>query len=116
MALFRTLKQFVSSGVSIAEARAVVQQGLQDALSTMEDMCGNEGQISVFNSYVKPAFLANRSPIRSGWTDVDIGEYMDFMGEIVGEGNQIMTLAYEEAQDILSELEEIAEELAEEGF
>jgi vacuolar-type H+-ATPase subunit H len=34
---------------------------------------------------------------------------MDFMGEIVEEGNQIMADAYEFAQEILSELEEALE-------
>jgi hypothetical protein len=99
-----------SSGVTISEARDVVKQGLEEALSVMENMVGNAGQQSVFNSYVEPEFRINaQSDIRDGWTDVDIGEYMDFMGEIVDEGNQIMAEAYELAQEILSELEEALE-------
>jgi hypothetical protein len=103
----------ISSGISIAEARNVVRQGLQESLSLMEGMVGNAGQLSVFNDYVQPQFTENaQAPIEDGWEDVDIGEYMDFMGEIVGEGNQIMAEAYELAQEILSELEEAAEEAA----
>ena len=103
----------ISSGFNISEARDIIKEALQEALSTMEDMVGNAGQLSVFNSYVQPQFIENaQAPIEDGWEDVDIGEYMDFMGEIVGEGNQIMAEAYELAQEILSELEEAAEEAA----
>lgn len=103
----------ISSGISISEARAVVREGLQQALSVMEGMVGNAGQQSVFNNYVQPQFTQNaQASIDDGWQDVDIGEYMDFMGEIVGEGNQIMYEAYQIAQEILSELEEAAEEAA----
>lgn len=103
----------ISAGFDIAQAREVIKEGLQQALSTMEDMVGNPGQQSVFNSYVVPQFTENaQAPIDDGWEDVDIGEYMDFMGEIVGEGNQIMAEAYALAQEILSEYEEAAEEAA----
>ena len=100
----------ISSGFDISEARSVVKEGLEEALSTMEDMVANAGQQSVFNSYVQPQFVENaQAPVEDGWEDVDIGEYMDFMGEIVEEGNQIMAEAYDQAQEILSELEEAAE-------
>jgi hypothetical protein len=78
----------------------------------MESMVGNEGQQVVYDDYVISAFKKAKGPILEGWTDVDIGEYMDFMGEIVGEGNFIMAQAYEEAQIALSELEEIFEQAA----
>lgn len=100
----------ISAGINISEAKAVVDEGFAEAISTMQGMTGNAGQDSVLNSYVIPAFEANKGPIDNGWTDVDIGEYMDFMGDIVNEGNEIMADAYEEAQEILSELEEMAEE------
>lgn len=104
----------ISSGFDIAQAREVIKEGLQQALSTMEDMVGNPGQQSVFNSYVQPQFIENaQAPIEDGWEDVDIGEYMDFMGEIVGEGNQIMAEAYALAQEILSEYEAAMEAEAE---
>jgi hypothetical protein len=100
----------VRSAVSISEARALIREGLEEALSLMEGMVGNAGQQTVFNDYVEPQFRENaQADIEDGWTDVDIGEYMDFMGEIVEEGNQIMADAYELAQEILSELEEALE-------
>lgn len=104
------LSDAISAGIDIAEAKEVVDEGFSDAISTMEGMTGNAGQDSVLNSYVIPAFEANKGPINEGWSDVDIGEYMDFMGDIVNEGNEIMAAAYDEAQEILSELEELAEE------
>lgn len=110
MGLSRAFASAVSAAIDISEARDVVKQGLSDALSSMEGMIGNSGQQTVFNDYVVPAFEENVGSIEDGWTDVDIGEYMDFMGEIVEEGNGIMSDAYEEAQAILSELEEAAEE------
>jgi len=95
--------------MSIAEARQIVEEGLAQALSTMEAMVGNEGQQTVYNDYVVPQFRAAKRPVAEGWPGVDIGEYMDFMGEIVEEGNSIMEFAYEEAQAILSETEESIE-------
>ncbi len=110
MGLFGTLAQIVTAAFNVSEARDVVKQGLQEALSTMENMVGNPGQETVYKRYVEPEFQQNaQADINDGWSDVDIGEYMDFMGEIVGEGNQIMAAAYEEAQQILSEIEEYLE-------
>jgi hypothetical protein len=115
MGLARLFFSIVSSGVDISEARAVIREGLEESLSVMEGMVGNAGQQSVFNSYVEPQFRTNaQASIEDGWEDVDIGEYMDFMGEIVGEGNQIMAEAYQEAEEILSELEEAIESAYEE--
>lgn len=105
----------ISSGFDIAEARNVIREGLEEALLTMESMVGNAGQQAVFNDYVQPQFTQNaQASVNDGWEDVDIGEYMDFMGEIVEEGNQIMADAYQLAEEILSELEEAAEESFEE--
>jgi vacuolar-type H+-ATPase subunit H len=106
MGLFDFFTAAVGSAIDISEAREVVNEALQEALATMEGMCANEGQLSVFGSYVAPAFEDAKGSVDNGWTDVDIGEYMDFMGEIVEEGNSIMSDAYDEAQEILSELEE----------
>jgi hypothetical protein len=100
-------------GIDISEAREVVREGLEDALDIMAGMLGNAGQEAIFEDYVEPAFIENTGPIRDGWSDVDIGEYMDFMGEIVDEGNSIMSDAYSEAEDILSEIEEALEEFRE---
>jgi hypothetical protein len=105
----------LNSAIDIQVAREVVQAGYQEAISTMENMVGNPGQQTVFNDYVQPAFAANLGPIKDGWQEVDIGEYMDFMGEIVGVGNEIMYAAYDEADAILSEIEEALEEKGETG-
>lgn len=109
MGLFDIFTAAVNSAIDITEARELVNEALQEALGTMEGMCGNEGQLSVFGDYVVPAFEDALGPIGDGWNEVDIGEYMDFMGEIVEEGNSIMSDAYDQAQEILSELEEEAE-------
>ena len=41
---------------------------------------------------------------------------MDFMGDIVGEGNDIMAEAYAEAEEILNEIEEQAEAFGDDGI
>jgi len=109
MGLFGLFGSVFEAAIDITEARELVNEGFQEALDTMEGMVGNAGQQTVFNDYVVPAFEDAKGPIENGWTDVDIGEYMDFMGEIVEEGNSIMSDAYDQAQEILSELEEEAE-------
>lgn len=89
--------------------KAIIQSGLAEALSTMETMCGNAGQTSVFNNHVKPNFRENaQADVDAGWTDVDIGEYMDFMGEIVAEGNSIMQATYEYAQEVQAAIDMLA--------
>jgi hypothetical protein len=104
------VKAIAASSFDITEARLIISTAYLQALQTMSSMVGNAGQLSVYDSYVIPQFEAvKNTKITFGWPDVDIGEYMSFMGEIVGEGNQIMNEAYDEAQRILSEYEEIAE-------
>jgi len=103
MGLFKAFREAISAGVSIAEARAIVRAALGDALLTMQGMVGNAGQQTVYNNYVVPEFQANaQRDIREGWNDVDIGEYMEFMGEIVEAGNQIMESAYAYLAEISS--------------
>ncbi|NBQ17814.1 hypothetical protein EBU24_05860 [bacterium] len=109
MGLFSLFSSVFQAGIDITEAREVVNEGFQEALDTMEGMIGNAGQQTVYNDYVVPAFEDAKGPIEEGWPGVDIGEYMDFMGEIVEEGNNIMSDAYDQAQEILSELEQEAE-------
>jgi hypothetical protein len=99
----------VTAAAQIAEAREIVNVALEEALSVMGSMVGNAGQEVVYADYVVPQFRAAKRPVAEGWPGVDIGEYMDFMGEIVEEGNSIMETAYEEAQGILSETEESIE-------
>jgi len=111
----QNLFQLATSAIDITEAQEIVNEGFTDALSTMKNMCANEGQNTIYDNYVVPEFKAAKGPIKEGWNDVDIGEYMDFMGDIVNEGNSIMQEAYEYAQEILSEMEEAAEEAAQEA-
>ena len=94
----------------VADVDEIIQEGLDEALSVMESMVSNEGQASVFESYVAPEFesAAGGSPTQ-GWQQVDIGEYMDFMGEIVEAGNQIMEATYEYAVEVLMQEEEYDE-------
>jgi len=94
----------------IANVDEIIQEGLDEALGTMESMIGNEGQGTIYESYVAPEFesAASASP-QEGWPGIDIGEYMDFMGEIVEAGNQIMEATYAYAVDVLMQLEEYDE-------
>lgn len=99
------------------EASDVVEAAYYEAMDTMFGMCGNEGQESIFNSQVIPAFareVAN-TELDDNWNDVNIGEYMAFMGEIVAEGNDIMSRAYGEANGLINEAEDAAEEAEELG-
>ena len=90
-------------------SQAIIKSGLNDALSTMESMPVNSGQESIYQDYVVDAFEANaEAPVDEGWTEVDIGEYMDFMGEIVAEGNNIMTEAYEYAYEVQAIIDAIS--------
>jgi hypothetical protein len=96
----------------IGNSKEVINEGLQEALDTMEGMCANEGQITVFESYLSPDFereAAANSPTE-GWPGVDAGPYSDFMGEIAEAGNQIMEAAYEYAQEILAQTEDYDED------
>jgi hypothetical protein len=91
------------------EAQYIVESAYYDALEVMFGMCANAGQITVFEEYIIDAFAKQlaESNIENGWDDVDIGDYMTFMGEIVAEGNAIMEEAFDEAQDNLFELYEL---------
>jgi len=103
------LADIVQGIENVEEVREIITSAYDVALSTMESMIGNEGQQSIFDTYVVDAFKDNVGPIKDGWEDVNIGDYMDFMGDIVGEGNDIMAEAYDEAEALLNELEEAAE-------
>jgi hypothetical protein len=95
------------------EAGDTIIQAYYQAMDTMFGMCGNAGQETVFNDKVIDAFvegISNSDP-EYGWEDVNIGEYMDFMGEIVEEGNGIMSDAYDEAGSLLAEAEDIESEI-----
>ena len=70
-------------------------------------MLVNEGQQSIFESYVRPEFTKNaQASVFEGWSYVSCNPYCDFMGETIETGNSIMENAYEEA--ILEIVEDIA--------
>lgn len=103
------------------EAYEVVESAYYEALDTMFNMCANPGQDTVFENYIIEEFAkgVKRTRLRDGWEDVDIGEYMTFMGEIVEVGNQIMSEAYDEANSLMDEVDDIKDEIAsmkEDGF
>lgn len=86
--------------------REIIKSGLEDALSTMEGMVANPGQETVYRDIIVPAFRENaQADVYDGWEDVDAGQYMDFMGEIVAEGNSIMEDAYDYAAEVQAEID-----------
>lgn len=98
------LLSFAIDTGAAAEARSILAEAKDEALSTMESMIVNPGQESVYNDYILPQFIsASRAPAEDGWEDMDAGDYSDFMSEIVEEGNSIMEAAYDEAASILEE-------------
>lgn len=103
------------------EASQIVEAAFYEAMDTMYEMCGNPGQETVFFDYVVPGFAdeMDNTEIGEQWNDVDIGEYMAFMGEIVEAGNAIMAEAFEEAEGLKDEADDAEidlEELEEEGI
>ncbi len=103
------------------EAGQIVEAAFYEAMDTMYEMCGNAGQETVFFDYVIPGFAEemDNTEIGENWNDVDIGEYMAFMGEIVEAGNAIMAEAFEEAEGLKDEADDAEielEELEEEGI
>lgn len=103
------------------EAGQIVEAAFYKAMDTMHEMCGNAGQDTVFFDYVIPGFAEemDNTEIGENWNDVDIGEYMYFMGEIVEAGNAIMAEAFEEAEGLKDEADDAEvdlEELEEEGI
>jgi hypothetical protein len=97
------------------KAQDVVEAAFYEAMDTMYGMCGNAGQESVFSSQVVPAFAeeVGNTALDESWGNVDIGEYMAFMGEIVEEGNAIMAAAYDEANSLVDEASDAAGEAEE---
>ena len=104
------LEELIEEAIELAEeAEEIIMNAYYEALTRMASMVGNPGQASVFEDYVVPAFeeAFTESDPENGWEDVDIGEYMVFMGEIVGEGNDIMSDAYDDAASLLEDAEDI---------
>jgi hypothetical protein len=98
------------------KAYAIIISAWFDAIDVMFNITANEGQVAVFEKYVIPYFsvaLEEVDPKDPEWPDVDIGEYMYFMGEIVEAGNQIMQQACQEAQGAASEGDDIDDEIDE---
>lgn len=90
----------VASFVSSILSEGIIGEALDDAISEMEGMCANEGQASALINILPDFEDAAGASIDEGWQDVDAGPYIDFMGEIVEAGNQIMSHAYAVAQEL----------------
>ena len=106
--LFQIASIFVSS--SDTSPQAIVMEALDEVIQLMPDMCANEGQTSVIENTVIPLFLEQTQASSADdyeWEDVDAGDYMDFVGEIVAEGNMIMENAFSQAKEMQEELMEM---------
>ena len=90
----------------------IISNAMMEAFDTMGGLIANEGQLSVFETAILPGFSESleKSNIKIGWNAV-VTEYDEFVGGIVEEGNQIMTQAYEQADELLGEID-----MAEEAF
>ena len=99
MGLLSSVASFVSSALS----EGLISEALSDAISEMEGMCANEGQASALIQILPDFESAASASVDEGWEDVDAGPYIDFMGEIVEAGNQIMANAYAIAQELSGE-------------
>lgn len=95
----KALARSRAEAVSGLDGDNALEEALLEALEIMESMIGNAGQATVYERYIVPAFIEafQVSKVTEGWEEVDIGEYMAFVGIIVDEGNQFMVDAYEEA-------------------
>lgn len=104
--------ELIEEAISLLEeAEDIILDAYIEAITTMISMVGNAGQASVMESRVIPAFEVafGSSDPETGWEDVDIGEYMAFMGEIVSEGNSIMEQAYNDAAGLIVEATSLLE-------
>lgn len=96
------------SGLAEGIAEQIIQEALIRAIATMNNMCSNEGQTSVITNSIIPDFESNaQASPEEGWQDVDAGEYMIFVGQIVEAGNNIMRAAYARALKILKSMSAI---------
>jgi hypothetical protein len=87
------------------QAKEIIKEGLDDALNQMQNMVANEGMQTIFDTQVVPEFTNNaKANPEDGWTDVVLSDYMDFMGNLINEGNSIMSQAYDEAYIIVLDI------------
>jgi len=87
------------------QAKEIIKEGLDDALNQMQNMVANEGMQTIFDTQVVPEFTNNaKAKPEDGWTDVVLSDYMDFMGNLINEGNSIMSQAYDEAYIIVLDI------------
>jgi hypothetical protein len=102
----------LNAALEAAEAigpRLIIYQGLKNAISTMSRLPANAGQTTIFERYIEPAFQKQGIEVMLGtdydWDPIIIPNYMDAVGEIIEEGNQIMEIAGEEATQLEEEME-----------
>jgi|LakMenEpi03Aug12_release.lakeMendotaPanAssembly.Ray.scaffolds.fasta_scaffold99259_3 hypothetical protein len=103
----------IAAGIGEIIAQNIVAEAFLEAIETMKLMPANEGQSVVYTEYVLPAFklqfeLQGPDAGEEMWNDVDIGVYMDFMGEIVEEGNKIMEEAFLLAYKVKDSIQDAA--------
>ena len=108
MSRAQTIDNFLQAAEAVGP-RFIIYEGLQEALDTMESLCGNEGQVAIYERHIEPAFREQGKEVMTGtdyeWTPIIIDDYMDAVGEIVEEGNMIMDQAAEEATELEEEME-----------
>jgi hypothetical protein len=102
---------FLSAGET--SPQGIINEALQEVIELMPSMCANEGQLSVIENDAILMFIKNTAEgIQNDyeWEDVDLGDYMDFVGEIVTEGNIIMENAFAQAKEMEEEINEAIQE------
>lgn len=79
----------------------IVEEGLTRSIFIMKSMIVNEGQRSILVGKIIPNFEKNsKDPVENGWSFVSAGPYVDFLGETVEAGNQIMNAAFKLANQV----------------
>jgi hypothetical protein len=95
--------------------KEIVREALEETKQLSIKMCANEGQLSVIERYGIPAFEEHAKKAMQNeyeWEDVDLQDYMDFVGEIIAEGNSIMSDACQQAAELQEEIEEAIQDAA----
>lgn len=95
--------------------KEIVREAYRESEELMVEMCANEGQLTVIENDGIPALKdATDQALENEyeWEDIDLGDYMEFVGEIIAEVNMIMADACEQAQELQEEIEEAIQDAA----